>query len=410
MGLLDKVTKSAPPLPSRIYFYAQEKFGKSSFGCHAPNPIFVMTEGETGLLSLIEAGRVPETAHFPDDAKSWPQFMDMVHAVRNEQHDHRTLVIDTANGAERLLVKHVTDTEYNGVTSGRDGFASYGKGFESCIPHWVQFLSLLNEIRISRKMAILLLAHAKIKPVNNPEGSDYDQFRPDGVDKLWPLTHKWADVIAAGTYDLFVKDDKVKTGKGRVIRTSGSNAVVCGNRYGLPETIPCGADAKSAFENFAQALGRAKSAGAKKNPPPAATTPPQTPPPTSQQPPPDTVKPDLTPEEEAALQQGQNLEANLQGTAPATPPAASAPVTPQPSGKITKEQANQLLAAVHKCDTTWQDFRDTVMGYAGDRLPIDLLEVEYVSAMAELREIYKAKHPVKAKKEAAAQNGQAAHA
>lgn len=308
MSLLNQVTKVAPSLPSRVYLYAAEKFGKSSIGCYAPNPIFVMTEGETGLLSLIEAGRVPETSHFPEDAKSWPAFIDMIRAVLNDPHQHRTLVIDTANGAERLLQQHVCETEFAGQMSGREGYVSYGKGDLSAVPHWAGFLRLLDEIRVKRKMSILLLAHAKIKAVNNPEGSDYDQVRPEGIEKLWTLTHKWSDAIVCGTHEVFVKDDKVKDSKGRVLRTSGSVAVVAGNRYGLPEKIPCGTSAETAWNAFATALQKAKAAGKKTS---------------AQQPPKDGGTPAPSdPPAATALAPSPAVQTAVQTPAPAPAPAA----------------------------------------------------------------------------------------
>lgn len=259
-SLMSAVVKSAPSLPPRIYFFAAEKWGKTSFGAFFDRPIFIMTQGETGLIELIDSHRIPETAHFPDDCQSWEILMSRVCAVRDEPHDHQTLVIDTANGAERLLSQHILDADFGGKMGGKEGYNSYGKGDVSCQPAWSQFLRVLDEVRIKRKMKIVLLAHAKIKSVNNPEGDDYDQFRPEGMDKLWPLTHKWSDIIAAGTYTVFVKDEKAKGAQTRVIRTAGSVAVVAGNRYGLPETIACGASPEATYKAFALALAKAKPA------------------------------------------------------------------------------------------------------------------------------------------------------
>jgi hypothetical protein len=263
MSLLSKVVSKAPALPPRIYLYAPEKWGKSSFAAHAPKPIFVMSQGETGLLTLIESGRVPETPHFPDDCTSWPQLVEYVRALLNEDHSYESLVLDTSNGAERLLVAHVTKTEFGGKP---EKFNSYGKGPEACIRHWQDFLMLLDSVRVKRRMLIVMLAHTKIKTVNNPTGENYDQLRPEGNDKLWPLTHKWADVIAAGAFDVYVKETedgkaKATNGQNRQIYVSVSPAVVAGNRYGMTGVISCGQDAKTGWSNFYRALTKAKASG-----------------------------------------------------------------------------------------------------------------------------------------------------
>jgi hypothetical protein len=254
----------APQQPSRVYLYAAEKWGKTSFAAHAPKPIFLMTSGETGLLDLINFGQIEPTAHFPEDFKNWPDLLDALDALVDEKHDYKTLVLDTANGAERLLADHVLRTEFRGEMGGKNGYGSYGKGDLACIPYWAEFLRRLDRVRSQRSMSIILLAHSRIKSVNNPEGDDYDQLRPEGIDKLWPLTHKWASVIGAGTYKVFVKDDKADGGRERVIRLRGTAAVVSGNRYGLPEVIPCGGNPAQAWGSFAKAIGDAKKAAAKK--------------------------------------------------------------------------------------------------------------------------------------------------
>ena len=280
MSLLSQITTEAPSQPARVYLYASEKWGKTSWAAHAPKPLFLMTQGETGLLDLISCGQVRPTAHLPKDFQSWPDLLNAVRAVEREPHDYQTLVIDTANGAERLLSDHILDVEFKGQQTGKGGYNSYAAGDLACIPHWQGFLRQLDAVRVRRKMSIILLAHSKVKSVNNPEGDDYDQLRPEGLDKLWPLTHKWASIIAAGSYKVFVKNDKASGGRDRVIRLRSSAAVVAGNRYGLPDEIPCGATPAAAWTAFANAMKTARPQKPVESTPPvnATTSPPVTPP------------------------------------------------------------------------------------------------------------------------------------
>ena len=87
MSLLAKVTNTTPSLPSRVVLYAAEKWGKSSFAAHAPKPVVLMTAGETGLLSLIEARNVPAVDHVPDDFRTWPGLLAAVRALRDDPHE-----------------------------------------------------------------------------------------------------------------------------------------------------------------------------------------------------------------------------------------------------------------------------------------------------------------------------------
>lgn len=267
MSLMNRVGRSAPPQPYRMYLHAPEKWGKTSWAAFAPKPVFLMTQGETGLIDLIDFGQVPETAHLPNAAEQpngfqeWPALLANVRAVASDPHDFETLVIDTANGAERLLAQYVLESEFHGRTYGKGSYGDYGKGDAACVGHWTRFLQLLDEVRGKRRMHIILLAHTQIKSVKNPEGEDYDQYRPEGINKLWPLTHKWASVIASGGYLITIKDDKATGGRDRVLRVRASAAYVAGNRYGLPETIPCGNDPAKAYGLFAREVSAARARG-----------------------------------------------------------------------------------------------------------------------------------------------------
>lgn len=333
-SLLNKIRTAAPALPSRVFIHAPEKFGKSSVACFAPRPVFILTEGETGLLSLIESGQVPETPYLPE-ARSFDDLTAYCKAILNDQHEYRSLVIDTSNGAERMLATKVLEEEFGGQMMGKDGFLAYGKGDLACVSHWTRFLRLLDEIRITRKMMVILLAHTKVKTVNNPSGPDYDQLRPEGVEKLWSLTHKWADIIAAGVHDLTVKDDKVKESKGRFLVCSGTASIVAGNRYGLPERIPCGRSPEVAWQNFANAVRAAKTRGAQRttesSPTPAAEAP--------------TV-------ETLTLPPAQTLPP----PAPTTEPPAPTAVSDLPKNSVGKLAA-RAVELIHKLKLDWPEAR-----------------------------------------------------
>lgn len=259
MSLLSRATTAAPSLPSRVVLYAGEGFGKTSFAAHAPKPLFLMTQGETGLLSLLEAGRVPAVSHIPEDFKSWRDLTATVRAVAADPHDYKTLVVDTGNGAESLCTAAVCEREFNGNWA---EYTAYGRGNEQATKPWGDFLAQLDEVRTRRGMAVLILHHAKVKSFKDPAGKDWDQWRPEAVDKLWALTHKWADVIAFGGVKVSVnKQDKATGGEQRFLRTDTSAAIVAKNRYGMPAEVTAPAGAQNLWAAFAKALREAKARG-----------------------------------------------------------------------------------------------------------------------------------------------------
>jgi hypothetical protein len=270
MSMLASVTTSAPNLPSRVVMYAPEKSGKTSWACHAPNPVFLMTAGETGLLSLIAAGQVPETAHFPDDFHNWHQLNKAVLELRDEKHDFKTLVLDTGNGAEQLLAASVCAESFDGDWK---AYSDFSRGATIAAPLWGKFLAALDELRVTRRMSIIFLHHAAVKTTANPTGKDWDQHRPEAIKQFWGLTHKWADVICFyGTKVTVNKEDKA-VGEQRFLRCNPSAAIVAGNRCGLPDEITAPPGAKNLWDAFAKEMGKAKAQAAKAKAPPAEKKP-----------------------------------------------------------------------------------------------------------------------------------------
>lgn len=256
-------------MPNRYILHAVEGWGKTSFGAQTPKPIFLQTKGETGLETLIDAGRLPEIPHFPE-CQGWDDLMGAIETLTVDEHDFKTLVVDTSNGAERLCHEFVCQRDYGGEW-GKAGFTSYMQGFEVSLADWRQLLNALDRLRATRRMAILLLCHTKVKPFKNPEGADYDRYQPDMHEKTWSLSHKWADVVLFGNFDVTVQGgsksgDRPQKGKAtggqqRVLYTERHAAYDAKNRLGLQGEIDMGSNAAEAWINFTAAV-KAGKAGA----------------------------------------------------------------------------------------------------------------------------------------------------
>lgn len=241
-----------------------EGWGKTSFGAHTPKPVFIQTKGETGLETLIDAGLLPEVPHFPE-VQEWTELLGAIETLTSDSHDFKTLVCDTSNGAERLCHEFVCQRDYGGEW-GKQGFTSYQQGFEVSLSEWRKFLNALDALRVAKRMTVLLLCHTKVKPFKNPEGADYDRYQPDMHEKTWGLTHKWADAVLFGNFDVTVqtaktgeqKKGKASGGQQRVLYTERHAAYDAKHRLGLPPEIDMGASASEAWTNFINALKNGK--------------------------------------------------------------------------------------------------------------------------------------------------------
>lgn len=250
------IARKGTDLPSRVIYHGVEGVGKTSFAAQAPKPIFIMTRGETGLLTLIDNGLIQETEHFkPVD--SWLTLMQCLDylLLSEEASSYRTLVIDTMNGAERLCFEHLANSHFKGW----EAFMSYGRGPDMAQEEWIKFLTLLDKVRETRRLAIICLTHTKVKTFKNPEGDDYDRYTPDMHEKTWGLSHKWADVVLFGNYETFAKKNKgelkakaVQSTR-RLFYTQRTAAWDAKNRLNLPAEIEQGNSASDAWRAFFEA-------------------------------------------------------------------------------------------------------------------------------------------------------------
>jgi hypothetical protein len=250
-------------LPNRYILHAVEGWGKTSFGAQTPKPVFLQTAGETGLETLIDSGRLPEVAHFPA-VMTWIDLLGAVETLVVEDHPYRTLVFDTMNGAEALLHRFICDRDFDGEW-GNKGFGSYNKGYEVALPEWTRFLNALDRVRLERRMTIFLLCHTKVKGFKNPDGPDYDRYQPDCHEKTWGLSHKWADCVLFGNFEVAYSNikknekgeearGKARGGQVRMMYTERRAAWDAKNRLGLQTEIEMGNSAPEAWGNFTAAL------------------------------------------------------------------------------------------------------------------------------------------------------------
>lgn len=232
MSLISSITKGREAQPPRIMIYGSEGVGKSSFAAVAPNPVFIQTEDG---LSEIDTSKFPLCTSFDD-------LVLQLKAVRDEEHQFNTLVVDSLDWAERLIWDRVCN-DY-GVKSIEKADGGYGKGYVHALTYWCQIVSILNEIRARRQMAIILIAHATVERFEDPEHAAYDRYTPRLHKKACSLICEWVDAVLFASRRMRVDSTTGKAapvgadGGERILRTNGSPACIAKNRYGLPTELP----------------------------------------------------------------------------------------------------------------------------------------------------------------------------
>lgn len=90
---LDSLERGTENKPPRIVIYGTKGIGKSTFGSSAPKPVIIQTEDGIGLL---------DTPRFPL-AKSFADVLSAVGVLLKEDHEFKTVFLDSADWTERLI-------------------------------------------------------------------------------------------------------------------------------------------------------------------------------------------------------------------------------------------------------------------------------------------------------------------
>lgn len=227
------ITRGKIPKAKKVVVYGTEGIGKSTFASQFPDPLFIDTEGGTRELDV---------ARF-DPPTSWTMLKSQVEYVAKYPDACRTLVIDTADWAERIMIDSLCSEK------GWDGLegAGYGKGYTYAAEEFGKLLNRLSDIT-DKGINVVLTAHAEMKKVELPEEmGSYDHWAMKTSKKVSPMIREWADMVLFANYKVMVvnvdgqgaaKGKNKAQGGRRVMYTTHTPFWDAKNRYGLKDELP----------------------------------------------------------------------------------------------------------------------------------------------------------------------------
>jgi|SRR5437868_704797 len=230
-SVLSQITTRKRRRPVFGVVYGPPGIGKSTFGAGAPNPVFLQVERG---LDQITVPKLP----IPKD---FSQLYAQIDALEREEHDYRTIVLDTLDATEVLIWQRVCAE--GKVKSIEDFGGGYGKGYVRAREIWTGLLAKLSEM--SERFNVLLLAHSHLKTVNDPMlSAAYDLHKIKIHDKSAEIIRQMVDLICFANLDVSVDKETNKARKGRgifsgdrLLWTGPISGVEAKNRYDMESPI-----------------------------------------------------------------------------------------------------------------------------------------------------------------------------
>lgn len=220
--------------PIKAVIYGPEGIGKSTFASKFPAPLFIDTEGSTSRMDVART----------DTPSSLAMLTSMLEELSRDDHGYKTLVLDTADWAERLCAQAVCAK--NGKTGIED--FGYGKGYTYVYEEMARVLNALTTIW-EHGMNVVITAHAAIRKFEQPdEMGAYDRWELKLVNapkcNVCAMVKEWADMVLFANYKTYAvsvdKDGKKFKAQGgeRVMYTTHSPCWDAKNRFDLAPELP----------------------------------------------------------------------------------------------------------------------------------------------------------------------------
>lgn len=232
---LDALSKPTGQRPIIATLFAEGGMGKTTLAAMFPRPVFIRTEDGTASLQGNE-----NVSLFPI-AQSSQDVLDAIEALATQEHDFKTLVIDSITQLETLIHKEIVEADPKAKSINQAG-GGYGAGYASASERHRQVREWAGALAYDKGMNIVFIGHADTETMDLPDMDQYNRYTVRMHKKSIPHYTDNVDVVAFLRLKTFIRGEE---GKKRAVSTQDREIIcypqasnVSKNRFNITEPLP----------------------------------------------------------------------------------------------------------------------------------------------------------------------------
>lgn len=216
-----------------MFVYGIAGVGKTTLATQAPNPIFLGNEDSDNLVGYAVAPKPKDIYTFKK------QLQDLL----TEQHEYKTVVVDSIDGIEKLIIDNILSTESKAknIANARGG---YNKGYHEVKSQMEDIRdNYLQPLIDQKNMNVIIICHSENKSFEDPvTDTVFTRIIPNTYKLSTNVWVDWCSIVGyiCQEYKTMMRDNKkvVEKETERSFCTGTSKGYIAKTRFkDIPEKI-----------------------------------------------------------------------------------------------------------------------------------------------------------------------------
>ena len=241
MSLLQSIQKP-DDLPIICTICGDAGTGKTRLAATFPKPIFI--RAEDGMQSIPAADRPDAFPLLTRNAKasdSVAQLFDQLIALLKEDHDYRTLVIDSVSALDAIFTAEALERDGRAKTLAQ-ALGGYGAGVQYVSDQHRRVRKACGALNERKGMNVVFIAHADVETMRLPDQEDYQRYSLRLPAKSLPPYVDDVDLVGFIKLTSIVRGEdgerkRVSSNGDRELVVASSAANVSKNRFGITDVL-----------------------------------------------------------------------------------------------------------------------------------------------------------------------------